>query len=505
MKNVESKLLSSRHIAKNVVWNIIGMLAPLAVAIITIPILINSIGTEKFGVLSIIWMVIGYFSLFDLGLGRTLTKLIAEKLGREQEDGIAVLVWTTMLLMGLLSFAGVLVIYFSTPWLVYDVLNLPASLNVEVSDAFRWLAISIPFVIMTTAFRGILEAYQFFGWVNVIRLPMGLFTFLGPVAVLPFSSKLDVIVIVLLLGRIISFLAHVIFCFKLLPVLTLKGGLKQKISMSLIPHLLSFGGWMTVTNVIGPLMVYLDRFLIGAVLTLAAVAYYATPYEMITKLWLIPSVVLPVLFPAFSTAQGQGSGKLISLYSQGMSAVFIAIFPMALLVILFSYEGLALWLNEEFAQNSTSVLQLLTYGVFINSFAQISFSLVQGIGRPDLTAKLHLFELPFYVFGLWWLMPQYGIVGVAMVWSVRIAVDTIVLFVIVNYLIPDGIEFTKVMSRVLLTSLVVIIGASFMLDLIAKLVYLFFSILFFIFVSWHYLLGEKEQDWVRRYIHSISR
>ena len=493
----KNNLLSGRVLAKNVIWNVIGMLAPLVVALVTIPVLINIIGVEKFGVLTIVWMVIGYFSLFDLGLGRTLTKLVAEKLGKDQEEKVPALVWTTIVLMSAVSMIGALLVYSITPWLVLDVLNIPAHLQEEVIASFYWLALSIPFVIMTTAFRGILEAYQFFGWVNAIRLPMGIFTFLGPVAVLPFSAKLDVIVIVLLVGRIISFLAHVVLCFKLLPVLTLQGGLKQKISMPLIPYLLSFGGWMTVTNIIGPLMVYLDRFLIGAVLTLAAVAYYATPYEMITKLWLIPGVVLPVLFPAFSTAQGQGSDKLIKLYSQGMLAVFVPMFPLALVVILFSSEALALWLNAEFAQNSSSVLQILAYGVFINSFAQVSFSLVQGIGRPDLTAKLHLLELPFYLLGLWWLMPQYGIIGVAIVWSVRIALDTIVLFAIVKHLLPGSAALAKVLVKVLIISLIVIIGGSFMSGLLIKIIYLFVSLLCFILLTWHYLLGEQERQWLR--------
>ena len=45
---------------------------------------------------------------------------------------------------------------------------------------------------------------------------------------------------------------------------------------------------MTVSNVVGPIMVYLDRFLIGALLPMAAVTQYVTPYEVVTKLTVIP-------------------------------------------------------------------------------------------------------------------------------------------------------------------------------------------------------------------------
>ncbi len=492
MKTAAQPLLNSRHLAKNVLWNIIGMLAPLLVAIITIPILINSIGTEKFGVLSIIWMVIGYFSLFDLGLGRTLTKLIAQKLGQQRvtEQDIARLTWTTLALMMVLSIMGALVVYFLTPWLVYDLLKLPSAMQSEVSSAFRFLALSIPLVIMTTAFRGILEAYQYFSWVNIIRLPMGIFTFLGPVLVLPFSHSLEMIVIVLLIGRAVSFLAHVVVCLKLLPVL--KG--ERQFVMSLVPYLLSFGGWMSVTNVIGPLMVYLDRFIIGAVLTMSAVAYYTTPYEMVTKLWLIPGVVLPVLFPAFSMAEQVSKAKLVRLYFQGMLFIVASIFPLSLLISLFAYDGLALWLNAEFAGHSSRVLQLLALGVFINSFAQVSFSLVQGMGRPDLTAKLHLFELPFYLFGLWLLIPQYGIVGVALVWTLRISVDTLVLFFMVNYLLPEAKVYAGKIALAIFLALLLLMLSLAISGVWLKSIYLLAAVIFAMLFLWFYLLAFEDRQ-----------
>ena len=66
------------------------------VAIIAIPFLIKGLGTARFGVLTLAWMVVGYFSLFDLGIGRALTKVVAEKIGAEKEDEIPSTVWTAM-------------------------------------------------------------------------------------------------------------------------------------------------------------------------------------------------------------------------------------------------------------------------------------------------------------------------------------------------------------------------------------------------------------------------
>jgi O-antigen/teichoic acid export membrane protein len=76
-----SHLTSGRLLARNTIWNLLGQLLPMAVAVVTIPPLVRGIFLARFGVLSLAWIVIGYFTLFDRGIGRALTELVADKLG----------------------------------------------------------------------------------------------------------------------------------------------------------------------------------------------------------------------------------------------------------------------------------------------------------------------------------------------------------------------------------------------------------------------------------------
>ncbi|MCG8060811.1 MAG: flippase, partial [Candidatus Thiodiazotropha endolucinida] len=81
MSAEDNELTRGGRLAKNVVWNLLSIIVPFLVAIITIPILIDGIGKDRFGLLAISWMFVGYFSLFDFGLGRALTVLVAKCLG----------------------------------------------------------------------------------------------------------------------------------------------------------------------------------------------------------------------------------------------------------------------------------------------------------------------------------------------------------------------------------------------------------------------------------------
>ena len=424
VQNANAHLTSGRLLARNTLWNLVGNGTPLIVAIFSIPILIRGLGKDRFGVLALAWALIGYASLFDIGLGRALTQLVAKKLGLGEKREIAGLVWTSLLLMAAFGVVGAAVFTLISPWLMHHILKIPVAFQLETIRAFYLLGFSIPVVVMTAGLRGLLEAHQRFDLVTWLRVPIGLLTFVGPLVVLPFSQSLGSVVGILVVGRLIGCAGHFWLCFRVAPEL------RQGISWhtSLAGPLLRFGGWMTVSNVVGPLMVTLDRFLIGALLSVTAVTYYATPYEVVTKLLLIPGAVVTVLFPAFSASFVKDQGRAELLYRRSLKYVFLALFPIVLVTVALAQHGLTLWLGRDFAQHSTRVVQWLALGVLANSLALVPFSFVQGVGRPDLTAKLHLLELPIYLSLLYALIQVYGIEGAAIAWSTRTAFDALALF-----------------------------------------------------------------------------
>ncbi len=485
-----SHLTSGRLLARNAVWNLIGSAAPMLVAIFCIPVLIRGLGTDRFGVLALAWALIGYASLFDLGLGRALTQLVARKLGAGEDREVPTLAWTSLLLMLLLGLVGAVVAVLASPWLVHRALNIPRELQPETLRSFYLLGLSIPVVISTAGLRGLLEAQQRFGLINALRIPMGVFTFAGPLLVLPFSKNLFPVVAVLVAGRLIAWVAHLLLCLRVMSTL------RERIAWQrgAVGPLLRFGGWMTVSNIIGPLMVTFDRFLIGALLPVAAVAYYATPFEVVAKLLLVPGALVGVMFPAFSATFVQDRSRTALLFGRSVKYLLLALFPIVLPIVVLAQGGLKLWLGAEFAQNSARVLQWLAVGVFINSLAQIPFALIQGVGRPDLTGKLHLIELPAYLLAVWWLISLRGIEGAAIAWTGRAAVDALVLFGVAKQSFTAGTSIiTRRTALLIAVSLFALTSAIFPHGILLKGIFLIMVILGFAFATWFLVLTPEER------------
>jgi O-antigen/teichoic acid export membrane protein len=494
-KNHNGHLTSGRLLARNTIWNLLGSGAPMVVAVFCIPILIRGLGTDRFGVLTLAWALIGYASLFDLGLGRALTQLVAKKLGAGEEREIPSLAWTSLLLMMLLGFAGTASVLLISPWLAGRGLNIPAALQGETLQSFRLLGLSLPFVISTAGLRGLLEAHQRFGLINALRIPLGVVTFAGPLLVLPFSKSLVPVVGTLVAGRVIAWAAHLLLCLRFLPEL----GRAIAWERCAVRPLLHFGGWMTVTGVVSPLMVTLDRFLIGALVSVTAIAYYATPFEVVTKFLLLPGAFMGVMFPAFSTGFAQDREQTALLFGRCVKSLFLVLFPLMLCTVALAQDGLKLWLGREFAQHSFRVLQCLAVGVFLNSLAYVPFSLLQGVGRPDLTARLHLIELPLYLGLLWWLIGTRGIEGAAIAWSARVAVDALLLFVLARRFLPGKSPIRPRTALLPATALLILAVAALLQGPLVKVVFLLGTILCFSLVTWFRILTPEERMLAQSY------
>jgi hypothetical protein len=97
-----------------------------------------------FGVLMLAWMTIGYFSIFDMGLGRAMTQFIARQLGETDRGPISAMFWTGLTLMTALGLLGGLVSIAIAPWLVESVLNVPADLQAETLWSLYLVGFGLP-------------------------------------------------------------------------------------------------------------------------------------------------------------------------------------------------------------------------------------------------------------------------------------------------------------------------------------------------------------------------
>jgi O-antigen/teichoic acid export membrane protein len=410
-------------IARNTLWNLAGTALPLVVAVFAIPVLIRELGTERFGVLMLAWAVMGHFALFDFGLGLATTKFVAECLARQALADLPRLVWASLTAHVVLGLAGGALLALLTPWLTERFFSIPPGLLVEVRTAFYLLALSVPLVVVTASLRGMLEGMHRFDLVNYIRVPAGAVNYLIPIIVVFHTKDLAAVVAAILAVRAVVLVAHVLVGLGQLPVRLGPYGF----TAAVLRPLVGFGGWVTVSSLVSPSIVFIDRFAIGALVSMSAVAYYATPYEAVTKLWMFSASLLAALFPVLSALSVVPGAEIRALHGRAMRYLLVTVAPIVGLLLAFADDLLTVWISAEFAHESAPATRWLALGVLINVLAQIPYTVLQGMGHAGVVARVQLALLPCYVAAIWMLITAFGVTGAAMAWAGRAAVELVLL------------------------------------------------------------------------------
>jgi len=403
--------------------NLVGLGLPLLVAVATLPALIAGLGEARFGVLALIWAVVGYFGVLDLGVGRALTMHVAPALARRDAARVGRLVGSGLAMLAALgAFAGALLAVVADAGVAW-VRELPDA--AEAHRAVLAMAVGLPFVVATAGLRGVLEADHRFGIINAVRIPLGLLTFVGPLAVIAAgSTALDAIAWVLVAGRIAGCIAHAVPAWGVLR----RAGARPTVDATTVRVIAGSAGWLGAGTAISFLMNVVDRFVIGATLSASAVAHYATPHEMVTKLAIVPGALTAVLFPRFSTQAQTGDAAMRAMHDRSALALAALLLPVVAALAWWAEPLLAAWIDPAFARESAPVLQVLAWGMYASGVASVPYTLLQGAGHARSTAILHALELLPYVAVLVVATARWGLVGAALAWTLRCAVDAVALF-----------------------------------------------------------------------------
>jgi O-antigen/teichoic acid export membrane protein len=411
----------ARLLVSGVAWNAAGRGVPLLLALALTPALVALMGLERWGLFTLALAMVGVFGVFDLGVGQALTRSIAERIGAGRGEEAPALVGAALAaLLGLSSVIAALA-WAAMPFLVEQLLRVPAALREEALTALRVLAAAAPLVVLNAALWGVLAAYQRFRVANLVNMPVAAFYYLGPVLTLLVWDSLVGVMLALVACRLAMTVAYAVLVRRALPA-----GVPvfRALRLRLVAPLLRLGGWMTFAGLLTQALTYADRFLIGAFLSLTAVAFYATPLDLVLRAWIIPVAVAQTLLPAMSGGFATRAADTAHLLRRGALLIAALVLPACLILSGAAWELLRLWLGAEFAAGSAGVLSLLAAGVF---FACVGFApgaLLDAIGRPDATARFVLLQatlfLPATALLLW---AGLGLEAVAAAWSLRSAVD----------------------------------------------------------------------------------
>ena len=407
-------------VPRHTLYNLGGAAVPIVVSLATVPLYLAKIGLDRYGVLAICWLILGQFAVFDFGLGRAAAQRIAALADSPAEDRSRVF-WASARLTALFSL-GAMALLAPVCKLALDMIKVPtADLRAEFVASLPWLVCCLPCALFNSLLNGALSGRREFLRLNLLTgfgsTAMALLPLLSAIL---WGPDLPHLIAAALAARLTTTALLLLACRRAVPlrrpVRPLPGEVRR---------LVSFGGWVTVSNVIGPVLTIWDRFLIGAVLGSAAVALYVVPFNLVWQVVILPNALTAALYPLLAAS---GAEERERLTHTALNVVSLVMTPAVLFGLVAAEPFLHLWLGAAKGEASAPVAALLLFGLWVNSLALIPASHLEAQAQPGRLARLHLAEVIPYVAILYVAVRYWGIEGAAFAWSLRSTVDALILF-----------------------------------------------------------------------------
>ncbi|WP_456418134.1 hypothetical protein [Thiolapillus sp.] len=404
---------------KHTFYNFVGSAVSLGILLISVPWYLQLIGMERYGVLSILWLLFGYFGFFDFGIGRAIAHKIAG-LSADGDDKKIDVLWAGLFVNLFLAVIGAFFLYFALGYVLTYWVNMDSSLREEVRASVLWVSLSLIPSIASSALHGVVLGRQKFLLLNTVDVAGKLLLQFLPLATAYFfTPDLESVTQAVFVARLLAFLFWVMASRK-----ALHGSMQPRWKPDVARTLWKYGSWITLGMLLAPLLSGVERLVIGYLRDASFVALYAVPFSLVAPVALLSASLSNALFPRFAA---EGKHDVQQLAMDAALAVAILVTPILVVVAFLVYPFTAIWIDAEFARNTVGVAQLLIVGFWANSLAKVFHTKLQGEGRPKVIVRAHLAELIPFLVVLYLMTSYWGILGAAAAWSIRSVADMLLL------------------------------------------------------------------------------
>lgn len=322
--------------------------ATIVLGLALVPVLLNTVGDEGYGLLMLAATILGYFGLLGVGVPAGVVKYIAEYAARGDENQIATVLDTALaffIVVGILSAFG-LVFFAEAGGL--RLFNISES-NYADAQRLIWVAAAFSLIhwpgsILISALEGVQEYHR----KNVIVLIAHTLSLVSGIMAALFQADLVTIFIAQRTPLVLQWFLMHRAVKRYLPHWTprLSGfdwpSLRQILSLSL---------WMFVLQAAVLLFYSTDELIIGSVLSVAVIAVYKItvyPFQLVAMLLAMFNTAVMPAVSAIEADGGAGERNRFAYLGARYSNLFVA--PLAIGAAYFCGPFIRLWVGEPYLE-----------------------------------------------------------------------------------------------------------------------------------------------------------
>ena len=404
------------------IWNLFTIISIVLISFLTLPLYINNLPPSSFAVLSLIWSTLSVSSILDFGLGRSITRELSVLENLNDRTKQSLMISTGLGTALILSFIAAILVYLI---LVLYFLFFANNLILN-STTIVYISITVFFTILNNVFLSMLEGVHLIRVSSIFKILFTLF-FFGTPAVLIYCkllNNLEEVVLVILISKLIQSVLSITFLRIRFSISLFKFSLNQsKVFFKL-------GKWLTLSNISSILMTHSDRFIIGYYLSPIKLVNYSVAADLIQRGSGLFSVLPNSLLPIISHSD-KSEYKMRNI--QFVFILMLVIVSVACCAGFLSIDLiLKLWLKQSYNIEISNLFKIMLLSWYGSSFGQLFLTRLHSVGDTKSASLVHLFESLIFIPGIIIGLKFYGLIGGAIVVTLRSLIDSMLLWKIAN-------------------------------------------------------------------------
>ncbi|GAK49297.1 polysaccharide biosynthesis protein [Candidatus Moduliflexus flocculans] len=407
------------NILINIFSNWANLLVMILISFFVSPLLVHQLGTELYGIWTLIIQITGYFTVLDLGVNTAIVRFISMYAAQKKYDA-ANDVYNTAFAFFFIVSAVVMLLTLSLGAFFYDFFHIANVTPLYAYAVFCLVGIDIAFSLLFSTLTATLNGLQEFVSINAISMIITLL-------------KNAILVILLFRGYKLFALAMLQLSTNLLRYGWYYLTVHQKYSflyvsrkfchVASLKHIFTYSVYSFIIAIAGRIIFLTDSVVISRMLGNSEVTFYMIPGSLLEYVTKIVGAVSGALVPVISSQDATGEqAKNRTLYV--IVTRYILAISLPIIFVLFTVGGdfIGLWMGAAYQARSVSVLRILLSG-YVVAFPQwISYGILGGTSKHKFLAYVLTLEA-FANLGLSVaLAPRYGIEGVAIGTAIPLAI-----------------------------------------------------------------------------------
>jgi O-antigen/teichoic acid export membrane protein len=400
----------------NIIANYLGQGWTALIGLAFVPLYIEYLGIEAYGLIGIFALLQAWLSLLDMGMTPTLNREMARfTAGAHTPQSIRDLLRSLEIICFAIAALIGMLIWGASGWLAADWLRADKLPLDVVAQAIAIMGGVAALRFVEGIYRGAILGLQRQVFFNAVNAALSTVRAAGALAMLAWvSPTIEVYFVWQGMVSVVSIVVLAVTAHRSLPTTPQPARFSQQALMD-IRH---FAGGMMATTFLALMLTQVDKILLSRLLSLEAFGSYSLASLVVGSLSVLSVPIAQAYYPRMTElVTRKDEVGLVTVYHRSAQIITVLVGTASVMLILFGERLLIVWANNPgLAHEVAPVMAVLTVGTLLNNLMIMPYMLQLAHGWSSFAAKINMVAVTVLVPTILWVGPRYGAMGVAWVW-----------------------------------------------------------------------------------------